>query len=256
MITASPEEVVFRYQCRHRPGLKLYSPESCEKYKAGMKTNPMAPSPSQANLCLEWECTGPIEIPSEKPMDGVWEMPPKRNKSYAPPSTCRTCGLAVGSIREDGSDVRFYPSRPEECIRCIEERKRSRKEKASWAPIEGANQEMATDLAQNVYPLVEAPRPYVCEIHGPHAGYTTGGRFTKQCPECGNRKRLDGMAAHNARMAAMARIMKRYPFLMTYLEESAARGGNESAYDAMAQIVIESIPPEWFKAWALRGVTK
>lgn len=285
---------MLRYRCRNRPQLKLSSPESCEAYLARWNRNPMALAPSLAVQCRD--CPGPVEIDGgqQKPSVTSTEFEPgekemastraSRNRQYGKPTVCRTCGLAVGTLREDGTEVSFYPSRADECKRCIVEKTERNKRKAEKVSSLGTEtsavqeeapanpypydpeQELRAALEEmDRYPDIPGGLPeeaessdgyrYQCPIHGPHNGYSTGGRHSNGCPICGNQKRANGMAAHNLRMSQLAAIRRRFPFLEQYLEERIAGECLDcSPYELMARIVIEQIPDGWFRTWALRGI--
>jgi hypothetical protein len=165
-------------------------------------------------------------------------MPPKRNKQYSPPTTCRTCGLAVNTFREDGSEVLFYPSRPDQCVACIKKRER----KGNSKTIETG----AVDVP------VGSLFKYNCELHGPHNGTKMADRQTPNCPQCYKIKQVDGMRAHNSLVHEISVGLKKYPWLLAWLRDQSEERG-VGRYDVLAQTVCDQVPAEWFKKWAMGG---
>ncbi len=268
---------MLRYRCRHRPELKLHSPESCAAYKAKSARNPMAPQLSLAHLCHQWECPGPVPIETDHRIEQE-ENPVARNKRIGRPTVCRTCGLAPGFTREDGTVVSFYPSRPDECIECIKEKMRAKKAREEQTAASKQIEQPDTTIDESLQAALEEmdrmPDPleptgpshgteskqdhkYHCKKHGPHNGCMNGGRAVKACPICFNEKRLEALRDRNALIKGASDMLKRFPFLIEWLDEETGKQSLKcSRFDLMAQIVIERIPPEWFKQWAMRGAIK
>ena len=239
------------HQCRFRPKLKLM-PGACELRKS--KRQKIVNGKSYASF---WECTdcpGPVPIESKEPprMEDEQEM---RKPKYDAPSTCRTCGLSPGFVREDGTDVRFYPSRPDECIACIKKRQAARKgqEQKGWKPIVNEPQ-----IEESPAPPVEEQRfRYHCPEHGPHNGRVIGRNPSTVCPEC-----------HRAKKSAiMKRIRAAQPiqengknkdlpdWVLAWCSEQG-RKHNVSPLQYLVGLVGEQIPAEWFKEWLTKGASQ
>lgn len=246
------------HRCRYRPGLKL-RPEHCESYMGKVKSNPFHVGATLALQCREWNCPGPVEIetePSEKPMET--EMRVSRNKAIGTPTTCRTCGLEFGAKRPDGSEVAFYPSRADQCIECIKARVRARKHRiAGGKPASQAEAHPATTEIQTVQPESAPEHSYNCDLHGPHNGTMQGRYLLDACPVCAKEKRIGALRDHNAKTRSIHAAFDRFPFLADWLDDQIREQGSEcSRYELMAQMIVQGIPAEWFKQWALRGRAK
>lgn len=241
------------HRCRFYPTLKL-RPQACAKRKSQRQKIFNGKSYSIFWQCAD--CQGPLPLENEPaPLEPREEKTCMKKREYDQPSTCRTCGLSVGFVREDGSYVRFYPSRPDECIVCIKKKQAARKgqEQKGWKPI------------VNEPHVEEAPAPpveaqsfrYHCAEHGPHNGRLIGRSFSKVCPEC-----------HRAKMSAiMKRIRAAQPvqengknkdlpdWVLAWCSEQG-RKHNISPLQYLVGLVGEQVPAEWFKAWLTKGASQ
>ena len=155
-------------------------------------------------------------------------------KKYQAPTTCRTCGKTAG-------EVRFYPSRPNECIDCIVAKRKAKDDQGT------KGYRVLTEGTSD-----PAAGRYECSIHGPHDGTMFGGRTSSNCPECVNIKRKESIKATSTVIAGVREVLVKHPWIEDWMEEEAAKRGIVNRWEVLTDIA-KQIPPEWFKAWALRA---
>lgn len=237
------EEAVagLNHRCRFRPGLKL-SLRACELRKS--KKQRIADGKSYSSFWECKDCDGPVPIESKEPprREDTQEM---RKTKYDGPSTCRTCGLSVGFTREDGSDVRFYPSRPDECIRCIKAKQEARKnpKQPSWSPI----------VEEPTEAVEETEFKYDCPVHGPHNGRRFGRAYSQLCPTCFREKQYgNGKIKQPPVEQPRDRSMEIPAWVRDWCrEQSTEKGIPPTEY--LVGLVGEKVPAEWFKEWLMKG---
>lgn len=228
-------KAMLTHQCRHRPGLKL-RPEHCESYR-GAQSNPRPASlSSDAVLCHQWQCPGPVPIDTEV-MPVAEKIVTRENenkevvqvKRFAGDATCRVCG------RKNG-DTEFYPTRPDTCISCLKQKIKDRRAGA-------------VAIAERFIEKQTAHK-YVCPEHGPHDGRFVGKYHLDKCPEC--YKKLISDAIKNKAAGITKNSIVLPEWMVAWAAEHGAMLGlnaNEFVLDKLAPLV----EAEWLKEWVLKN---
>lgn len=247
------------HQCRYRPGLKL-RPEHCEAYR-GKKDNPKATIglSSDAQLCLQWDCPGPVEINTLKDKEA---SPPVQEEGREPASersvgskiikkenekkqivevrrykgdtTCRICGKKNG-------EAEFYPTRPDTCIQCLKQRKIDQRTRASA---------IADRIKQQ---REETKHKYLCEEHGPHNGRKMGKNFSPICPECFRLNLIKKIGERKEGITKNSVVLPEW--LVSWAVEHGEMLGlnaNEFLVDKLAPLV----EADWLKEWVIKNKGK
>jgi hypothetical protein len=269
MTTDEAVQVMLTHRCRFRPGLKL-RPEHCERYRKKGDKSDLRGGYSMGSLCHEWQCEGPVILEANRDNgDSAKEegsiMPPRRKRKLEP-TACRTCGLALGFVREDGTDVRFYPSRPDECTRCIVERNnrnRENKKGGEMSAVTSATEAALAEMDRYPDPPDESPviheeeeHKFICALHGPHSGRTFGKQFSTVCPKCHTEKMSRVMKAARARKkygvdANGMSALVLPDWVSAWIAEQAESHGT-SPISQLLDLIVPHIPGEWLRDWMIR----
>lgn len=243
------------HRCRFYPTLKL-RPQACIVRKSQRQKIFNGKSYSIFWQCAD--CPGPLPLENEPaPLEPREEKTCMKKREYGQPSTCRTCGLSPGFTRENGTDVRFYPSRPDECVACIKKKQAARKglEQKGWSPVvpNGIQVEPPPD------PPVEVERwKYDCPEHGPHNGRIIGHQHSKVCPECFRRRmsvKMKQVREDERKNRGNGNPEKLPGWVFAWCDEQAAQHGI-SPLEYLIGLVGEKIPAEWFKEWLMKGASQ
>ena len=236
------------HRCRYRPGLKL-RPEHCDSYRGGKDNPTVAGLSSDALLCHQWQCPGPVPIDYATSTEGTCDIKKQAEAPVAEKvvtqkngnkqvvqvkrlkgdATCRVCG------RKNG-DTEFYPTRPDTCIGCIKQKNKDRRAGA-------------VAIAERLLEKQTAHK-YVCAKHGPHNGRMIGKVHNDICPEC---FRLNLVAALKNKRDGITRNSITLPeWMVAWAVEHGAMLGlnaNEFVLDKLAPLV----EAEWLKEWVLKN---